>query len=347
MTDAQIQALIDNCKAASGDPNKVDWVDLANILTQIIGQQTLTDIPGTAGQVLKHNGTTWAAGTDEGSGAGSTFTPPATLTGINPDNSTFWEYIPSNNGTTYSGYGKAMYFSGGWAMFNGVNTSGRPNVVGTIWGYNHQMGGGRVDTAEASMGFRTETHFEISGQQLFEIHFPEFIDQGGTVHRIFSWYIDKSGTEAASPVLEGAGIGFTKWGDGNNTWCTINHTGDMFIKKVSGTGTPKWTQLDRVNFANNKWDFEFSFTGQYTLLGKPNAAESDNPYTRINDNLQIGENGAWKRSLNLYGNAFFQNGYLFFGNTTTANAINGSLFVESGALKFKGGSGTVTTIANA
>ena len=39
--------------------------------------------------------------------------------------------------------------------------------------------------------------------------------------------------------------------------------------------------------------------------------------------------------------------HLLIANTTTAAAANGSLFVEGGALKFKGGSGTVTTIAPA
>jgi len=44
-------------------------------------------------------------------------------------------------------------------------------------------------------------------------------------------------------------------------------------------------------------------------------------------------------------------GVLFLGNATTAPTTNptggGILYVEAGALKFRGSSGTVTTIANA
>lgn len=347
MTDAAIQALIDAAKTATpGD--LVTWAELKVVLEALKSQVSLSDLSPAVNQIPKFNGTAWVADDDAtGSGAGSTYTPPAELFGTNPDNIEGWKHYPSNNGTVYPGYGKAMFFSGdGWTRVNGVNASGRPNVVATFHGYNHNLGGGRYDTAEAAFGFRTETHFEIGGGPLFELHLPEFTDESGNIKRICSWYIRKDGTVPVAPDLQGAGIGFNSWWDGT-PWGWFNHEGQIYNKQITGSGYPKWTSADRVHFVNNKFDFEIDFLGQYTFFGKPNALEADNPYIQFRDSLQIGESGGWKRSFALWGNAFFQNGYLFFGNTTTANAINGSIFVEGGALKFKGGSGTVTTIANA
>jgi hypothetical protein len=108
---------------------------------------------------------------------------------------TMWNGYPSNYGTSYAPYGKAMNFTQGWQLFNGVNVPlSRPNVVGIAWGYNTTPGGGILDTAEqAGFGFRTETFYNLnsSGRGTTEIHWPEFYaNHGATTFRPWSYYID-------------------------------------------------------------------------------------------------------------------------------------------------------------
>ena len=108
---------------------------------------------------------------------------------------TMWNGYPGNYGTSYAPYGKAMNFTQGWQLFNGVNTPiSRPNVVGIAWGYNTTPGGGILDTAEqAGFGFRTETFYNLnsSGRGTTEIHWPEFYaNHGASTFRPWSYYID-------------------------------------------------------------------------------------------------------------------------------------------------------------
>lgn len=103
-----------------------------------------------------------------------------------------YKYTPSNAGTSYLGHGSSQSFYSGWGRFDDVNASGRPNIVATMFGYNVQPGGNRVNTDEAAFRFGTETHFETAGQDLFEFHLPEISTYSGKIARPFSMYIEKT-----------------------------------------------------------------------------------------------------------------------------------------------------------
>jgi hypothetical protein len=109
-----------------------------------------------------------------------------------PESFLGWMGQPSNYGTVYSGIPAQRFTGLGWARFDGVNADGRPNVVLTIAGYNHNTGGGRDNSSEASFGFRAETHYQLAGLGSFEFHMPEITTAGGTTIRPFSMYTRKS-----------------------------------------------------------------------------------------------------------------------------------------------------------
>jgi hypothetical protein len=230
------------------------------------------------------------------------------------------EIVPSNYGTIYPSRGVGMGFSSGWAMFD-VNLSGRPNVVGTMWGYNHSMGGGRVDNGEAAFGFRTETHYEMAGgNDFFEFHLPEFTDYSGVTHRVFSWYLRKDGTLPASPSLEGNGIGFLKWGDQNTSWGSIGEWGVSFkttetnfngtyptllVGSIAGTNT-----INGITSSN--WDIHFQNQGDNAYIGHVNGISNNNLYLRTYDNFMIGT----------YGGSMENQRVLFIGGRAEIDHLN-------------------------
>jgi len=103
----------------------------------------------------------------------------------------FWQLLPSNFRTNYGTRGTAMGFKKGYVRANGVNASGRPNVVIDWLSYNG--GFNTPDSAnEATYRMGFETHFETGGRNLFEVHFGEMKCRGCSAsRRIMSWYIDK------------------------------------------------------------------------------------------------------------------------------------------------------------
>jgi hypothetical protein len=136
-------------------------------------------------------------------------------------------YQPNNYGTTYAGYGKAMRFESSWDVVNGVNPSGRPNVVGNFWAYNANAGGGRIDTNEAAFRFGTESHYELGGGNgSFELHLPEITFTDGTMSRIWSWYIYK-GT-ATSVILNAFANQWNFFTNPLNQDASINFNNEVF-----------------------------------------------------------------------------------------------------------------------
>ena len=105
----------------------------------------------------------------------------------------YWNGHPNNFGTIYAGHGVAGGFSSGWERFDGVNTYPRPNVVWQPMAYNYSVGGGIINPAEAGMGFRWETDFDLNGAgfDFFELHMPEMGAPSGLVIRPFSLYVSK------------------------------------------------------------------------------------------------------------------------------------------------------------
>lgn len=195
------------------------------------------------------------------------------------------EMKPSNNGTVYPGWGKASYFSTGWGVFPGVNASGRPNVVGTFWGYNHNTGGGRVDAAEASFGFRTETHYEIGSVPAFEFHLPEFQGTDGVIHRLFSFYVDKTGATPAGPQLNGKGLLFSQWDDGNFNWGEITSNLIQFYNHADVTGS-KFLLGNKAWAVGDTWSI-YPISSEYTYIGRESPTTLT--WTVFRDNVAIGD----------------------------------------------------------
>ncbi len=101
---------------------------------------------------------------------------------------TFTEIKPINYNTAYT-LGTSSSFTQGYAYYPGVNASGRPNMVGLLWGYN---GGFNTATlaGEPTWGVRTETWFETGGTKLSEFHgvTPEFKAINGSSRRLGTCY---------------------------------------------------------------------------------------------------------------------------------------------------------------
>jgi len=313
MTDAAIQALIDAARTGSSD--LVTWLELKAILEGLKTQVSLTDLgTPTEGKIPKVVGGAWALADDNEATAtdglwvqvGDTIKPDVgrAMWFTNATDVEVFEVIePSNYGATYATYlgepsGVADRFYRGWAMNPSSNpVSGRPDVVGTMWSYNHQMGGARYNTSEAGFGFRTETHFETGGQQLFEFHMPAFVGLDGIEHRLFSWYIPKSGTAGAGgPRIETDILELKVWGDQNTGYASLSQDGQIIINTaVDGSTFPKvkiGSLLETVNgVTSSLWAAEFMSQGNVVLIQHVDTSFSQaNPAVRLqtNDNFWIG-----------------------------------------------------------
>lgn len=233
------------------------------------------------------------------------------------DNYLAWTGMPNNYGQSYEGFGVADLFITGWEAFD-VNPSGRPNVVGCMWGYNTNLGGGRNNPNEAAFRFGTETHFEDVGSGVpyqFELHLPEFTDQGGTRHRLWSIYPDKSGVIPPQWISESGGIGFSSWNDTTETWCYIQADGGVFrlLNNVVGTGHfPQITLgslTDSVNgleYPGPNWDFQIINQVGNVIIGRPSLTRSDNAVLDLVDSVVIGDNATQETLRSLTVNGFFE-----------------------------------------
>lgn len=267
---------------------------------------------------------------------------------------TGWSGEPNNLGTSYGSYGLAGKFNAlGWSRHD-VNGSGRPNVVGLMWGYNTTPDGGRVSTSEAGFRFGTETHFETGGEKLFELHLPEFIDTAGVYHRLFSAYIDKTGKRANAWNSEGDGIAFSNWGNQNSTWGYIspgtmvsyiykNHSGAWPVMSI---GANAGLTVNGVSWGT-KYNYFIQTTGNETIMGKVNSVTADVPVTVLKDNLRIGDPYPTitnPRSLTVNAGATIWGGELFVNNNA-AGGTRAALFQINNVSKFQVGN-TFTELYN-
>jgi hypothetical protein len=335
MTDAQIQALIDNCKAASGDPTKIDWVDLANVLTQILGQQTLTDISGVTGQVIKHNGTTWAAGADATNDGG---------TGIDANQS-----LTADRTITHTD--KTLKFTGSSLTdvlmeFENTNTNSgkrkfldfKPYVAGNNpfrfeYEKSPNTDGSGTTNEPFSMAFRKENgglHSEI-GMQIEPywssggLEHQEFIlfhtHENGENHRFAMYTYQNRGTKALSTGI----------------W---DFRGDSFNFL---------TKDDLPGVSLNRGAIEINGSAPYLRFQGDGMTSVPTLQAAGVDQLALNTAALKLNGQDASGDQLIMGKPLYMTNMTAPSApgTGGRLYVEAGALKYRGSSGTITTIANA
>lgn len=181
MTDAQIQQLIDNCKGAGSDPNRVEWNDLKNVLSSFLTQVNFTDLSPLENQIPKFLGGQWTTVDPAGAGgqwsypANMQITGPASQAGINlsfsnfDQKAQFFSVVP--NGLSPSGFGSP------WTMGFESNDNSSPgeaipqNMV-LHMGYNITPQGAMVNPLKGAFFNSWETSYYISSQfgYCFEYH---------------------------------------------------------------------------------------------------------------------------------------------------------------------------------
>jgi len=214
MTDAEKQDLLDAMKTATpGDV--VTWAELKPFLESLIADQTLTDITGTSGQVIKHNGTTWAAGTDATADAGTGWDSNGTLTAnrsVNMDGRsiTFTDSSANTNIPVFIFDDDNATNTRVWQEFkplvkgvNGkswfVNQMATNTPPGTIWnevrqeGWNLAPGGSLANPALGfAIGYSHESNYDPDGDNnnaYGEIH-KFYVTSAGLQVRLESYTIN-------------------------------------------------------------------------------------------------------------------------------------------------------------
>jgi hypothetical protein len=153
------------------------------------------------------------------------------------------------------------------------------------------------------------------------------------------------------------GIGVTPSAWGSN-W-KANHVGTVgsFASSGAGSAPPTAMVIGAYN-DNTNWKYQFSSTGaaRYEMTGA-NAGSVHAWYTApggtVNNNITFTQAMTLDASGNLLvgltaaGTTAAKTIQIANGTAPTANVAGGQLYVEAGALKYRGSSGTVTTIANA
>jgi len=240
-------------------------------------------------------------------------------------NRTGWQGYPANRNTTYGSYGTAGEFGSlGWQQFNGVNPSGRPNVVGMFWGYNVNPDAGRINTGDGAFRFGTETHYETGLEKLFELHLPEFTDTAGVAHRLWSTYLDKTGKRPNLWQTEGDGIQLNKWGDQNTSYA---YWGPGRITAFNYKRNQLWPYIEigalsGVDSVNNvpwdpKWNFKIENVQSEMKIGRPAAVKADNAAIRFVDKIFVGGTGvSGRRDFSQWGNFSLTEGSMSVDNNT-------------------------------
>lgn len=204
---------------------------------------------------------------------------------------------PINYGTSYGARGVGMGFNSGYGLF-AVNASGRPNVVGNLFMYNSDNGGGRINTSEASFRVGYETHYEMLGSKnYFEFHLPEVTTSAGTGYRPFSIYAGKDTTadsflQSLIPAIEffsgnsNTGSYFSAQGTkSSGAWSAkFNSPNSVSGVQFLGTGSGADTYMDALptgqTFNMRNWN-TFYFDGGNTA-NTLSWAKTNNILSKVN-----------------------------------------------------------------
>lgn len=240
--------------------------------------------------------------------------------------------FPSNFGVDYGTFGTGMGFSSGWNRANGVNPSGRPNVVYNLLQYNTTNGGGRINTNEAAFRFGAETNFDLGPGPAFEIHMPEIVTKSGTYLRPMSLYIDKNtGSTAYNYLATGGMLYQTVAGDdlmsfnANGNYNFVGHgsgsTLSLFDESLAGVRYQ--LQVDGTDVFHNSFGNLQRFDGQIysaQTTNNPSIYLDDSRTTNNTSGLFMNMNSPnAKRPIHITGAV--TNGMESFFENTTGNSV--------------------------
>lgn len=114
----------------------------------------------------------------------------------NSDAGMAWEYRPRNYGYPYAGYkpNGALATARSWTWGYSQNDPGGLTMPDNVYGggYNIINATARADTGDAAASMRLETSFQVFGEPVFELHWPEITHFNGSMQRVNSYYMGKS-----------------------------------------------------------------------------------------------------------------------------------------------------------
>lgn len=182
------------------------------------------------------------------------------------------------------------------------------------------------------------------------------LQNGGTQR----WHISASSGSDLVFTRSSVADRFTITSDGNvgvgvtpKTWSTgsVIEVGNYFMK-VAGSGTFGGAITNNAYYnsgwkyvAANNATFYQSLSGEHRWLNAPSGtADAAITFTQA---MTLDASGNLLVGLTAAGTTAAKTIQIANGTAPTANVTGGQLYVEAGALKYRGSSGTVTTLANA
>lgn len=218
-----------------------------------------------------------------------------------------------------------------------ANSSGTKDHVYRC-GWNIAAGGGQQDASLPALSDEYESRFVTGGRTYMERHLS-FVATDGTVYRWISGLFAYDGTPSLVIDSYSDGWTFKSKGVGSTAYIGFNTSASNHTL-VMANGTWMRSQTNNITLAE-----QYNAAGNdYIAVVKVNAS----------DQVEIAPGGAdtvTGRSIGI-GGASFGSGtkVLFIANASAVPSTNptggGILYVEGGSLKYRGSSGTVTTIAN-
>ena len=229
------------------------------------------------------------------------------------------------NGSKVATSGSALVFDGSTLTAPSLITSEDTNGLITVGRFSSGFAYSLIRPSANSTGFEFRTN---GGNSLY------VITQATTNH---VWYTGATGgTESMRLTSTGLGIGTASPG----SKLEVNGTSNL-------GGTAAATRIGLGVFSVGVASITTSGANELHV-GTTNASAAFRIYTNNSERFQITGDGNYS-----IGNSQFGGGVRVIGivNATTVPTTNpaggGILYVEAGALKYRGSSGTVTTIANA
>jgi len=256
------------------------------------------------------------------------------------------------------------------ATIIGVLTAGTNSIIGTGSTQNAAAGRGNLTIGGTSSAI---LNLSINGADTgYIIHdgtnitlnnrtngYVEFFANGLAQHRIeplgiFTWYDGAGGTRMTLNST-GLGVGVTP-----SAWATNRRplqigglaSGAVALNGTAGSGEIFFNSFFNASSQNicvvtggtGKYDFNVSTVGCHTWSIGTGTAGNSFTFTPA---MTLDASGNLLVGLTAAGTTAAKTIQIANGTAPTANVTGGQLYVEAGALKYRGSSGTITTLANA